>query len=437
MILKNNKLFLKAIHGISRFDLNGTEDWTTPLPAGRMAIDNSGQAIVAVYFGNPINIVRLDTSGVVNFSAVSINAGRIATDADNSFYLLTDMPNYELVKYDSAGVFQWSKNNFPPHGGFGDIGFEVLTDDNNDVLVVGIAGFMYKFTSSGNPVWSKQIFDLDNYLIAAKITFSNLLAIAGTASGFGGYDMKVALFNLNGNESWSGYYNSNNTQEFSVDLTIDNSGIYVIEDSISNTLLAKYESPFSSGAIDYNLICVTNVSYDTTSSNLINVTVFNGNIGSLNYPTVQIVSSANDTISNVHNLINFFAQLGNTYQTYTDTITVAGITDFSNYIFLITDALTDTTVSIGWCPATAINEIEQNDFTIYPNPAHDVLIIKNAALNKNYNIEIYSSQGSKVFEGKLLNEPVNKIDVSGLAYGLYFIRLYNNTSNQQIKFVKQ
>ncbi len=437
IILNNNKLFLKAWSGIARFDLNGIEDWTTPLPAGRMAVDNSGQVIAAVYFGNPINIVRLDTSGAINFSAVSINAVRIATDADNSFYLLTDMPNYELVKFDSAGVFKWSKNNFPPHGGFGDIGFEVIVDNNNDVLLIGIAGFMYKFSSSGNLKWSKQIFDLDNYLIAAKITFSNLLAVAGTASGFGGYDLKTALFNLNGDEVWSGYYNSNNTQEFAVDLTIDNSGIYVIEDSISNTLLAKFASPFSSGTIDYNLICVTGVSYDSINPGLINVTVFNGNINHLNYPSVQIVSPAGDTISNVNNFVNFFAHGGNYYQTYTDTITVVGITDFSNYTFLISEGFGDTTVSIGWCAATAISEKTQNDFSIYPNPAFNFFIIKNNAFNKNYSIEIFSLQGNKVFASKLLNEPQNTIDVSGLASGLYFIRLYNNTTSHQFKLVKQ
>ncbi len=438
VIIQNNKLFVKSIFGISRFDFNGMEEWTTPLPAGRMVVDHSGQVITTTYFGNPTNIVRLDTNGVVNFSAVSINAERLATDSENNFYLLSCYPQYELVKFDSAGIFQWSNNNFPVAPPFGDIGFEVLTDFNNDVIVAGLSGFMYKFTSSGNLVWSKNIFDLDNYLLAAKISYNNFIAIAGTSNGFAGYDMKVALFNLNGDESWSGYYNSNNTQEFTVDFTIDNSGVYVIEDSISNTLLAKFESPFVATAIDFNLICVTEVVYDSLHPELIHVTVFNGNLAHLNYPSVQIISPTGDTISNVYNLFDFFAHLGNVYQTYTDTITVAGITDFSNYSFLISDGLSDTTVAIGWCAVTGLNETLPIDINIYPNPAHDLLTIKNNhSFEKDYSVEIYNVLGSRLMQQNLSFASTHTLDISDFAPGVYIMRLYDHKNLLQLKFVKQ
>ncbi len=438
VIFKNNKLFLKSIHGIARFNLNGTEEWVTPLPAGRMVVDNAGQVITTTYFGNPTNIVRLDANGVINFSAVSINADRLATDSENSFYLLSSYPQYELVKFDSAGIFQWSNNNFPVAPPFGDIGFEVLTDFNNDVIAVGLSGYMYKFTSSGTQLWSQPIFDLDNYLIAAKISYNNFIAIAGTSNGFAGYDMKVALFNLNGDESWSGYYNSNNTQEFTVDFTIDNSGVYVIEDSISNTLLAKFESPFLANAIDYSLICVSEVEYDTLHPELIHITVYNGNLSHLNYPSVQLISPTGDTISNIYNLVNFFAHISNQYQTYTDTITVAGITDFSNYSFLISEGFGDTTVSIGWCPVTGIKENAVSDFSLYPNPANAIINIQNReGLEKDCQVEIFNMLGSRVLQQEIVFSSNYAIDVSNFTDGVYLLRLSTQNSVRQLKFIKQ
>jgi hypothetical protein len=51
----------------------------------------------------------------------------------------------------------------------------------------------------------------------------------------------------------------------------------------------------------------------------------------MNYPAINIVSSAGDTVS--LGTLSFFAQLGNSYQEYTNTITDTTISDFSNYSF--------------------------------------------------------------------------------------------------------
>src|SRR6185295_9516294 len=94
--------------------------------------------------------------------------------------------------------------------------------------------------------------------------------------------------------------------------------------------------------------------YDPVNPGLINVSVFNGNVSHLNYPSVQIVSPGGDTISNVNNFVNFFAHPGNMYQTYTDTIIVPGITDFTGYTFLMNELFGDTTAVIDWCLANIV-----------------------------------------------------------------------------------
>src|SRR5574339_671482 len=84
----------------------------------------------------------------------------------------------------------------------------------------------------------------------------------------------------------------------------------------------------ASAQVNYSLVCVDSVWYSSNPL-FINVRIYNGDTLHMNYPSVQIVSPANDTIGNPSNFVNYFAQLGNTYQTYTDTMTQPGIPDFS------------------------------------------------------------------------------------------------------------
>ncbi|TAL68053.1 MAG: T9SS type A sorting domain-containing protein [Bacteroidetes bacterium] len=76
------------------------------------------------------------------------------------------------------------------------------------------------------------------------------------------------------------------------------------------------------------------------------------------------------------------------------------------------------------------NDNDSNNFTIYPNPINDKLIIKtNKTINSNYvNIEIYNLLGLKVLE----NDYKPEIDVSNLISGVYFLRI----GNDYIKFIK-
>ena len=437
VFFKNNMLYVKAASGIAKFDLNGIEQWSNGIPAGRMAVDNAGQAIVSVYFGNPINILRFSSSGVINFSDTTINTKRIAVDADNNFYLLEDnYPTYHLVKYDSAGVFAWRKDSFTSSAAFGDIGFDVLVDYNKDVILVGLNDTMYKFSPSGNLIWNKPMNGLDSYLLSAKIAYNNLIVVAGSIPDATGYNLKVATFDLLGNENWSGEYNSNPVQEYGVDLTNDNSGVYAIEDNQANTTLAKFSSPFQT-AIDYNLICVDSVWYDPVNPNYVNIRIFNGNVSHLNYPSVQAISLTGDTI-NPLNDVSFFAHLGNRYQTYQYPIPVLGITDFRNYTFLISEGFGDTTVVINWCAPLGIIPVAENEVKIYPNPVHDALIIENTAdRNLKYTIQIFSTIGAMIIEKKLPGERITTINVSNFAYGIYFLKITDGNKVVFLKFVKQ
>jgi hypothetical protein len=246
----------------------------------------------------------------LEFSDSTIEAARIATDSYNNIYLLSGFPGFELQKYDSNGVFQWKIDSLPYNSPWGDYGFNLLTDFTNDILVLGLNDSMYKFHDDGNLVWVKPMLGLDNYQFESVITYSNFLAISGSVYDTSGtMNVMVALFDQNGNRSWYGTYDSNNQQEFSVSLAIDYDGIYVLEDSINNTSLIKFINPISLMQVDYSLVCTDSVWYDPTNPILINVRLFNGNINHMNYPSVQIVSSSGDTISNQYNLPSWFIRI--------------------------------------------------------------------------------------------------------------------------------
>ncbi len=79
----------------------------------------------------------------------------------------------------------------------------------------------------------------------------------------------------------------------------------------------------------------------------------------------------------------------------------------------------------------SINDFSIVDFQIYPNPASNYLNIKTQSTN--YNVTIYNSLGQKV--NATLSE--NRIDISNLSDGIYFIKIETETGSAARKFIKQ
>ncbi len=438
MILKNKLLYLRNEFGVAVFDLNGNERWSQPIVSACIAVDNSGRMLIAPYMSATQLILRHDSTGVldISFNTGMMQTERIALDSRGNIYVFAQWSNYELAKYDSAGVYQWSTSTFPPNISFGDIGFEVLIDYSDDILVVGVSDSIFKFRPDGTRLWVRSMQGLDTYRLDAKILSSNVLAVAGTVVGPQGNDVQIAMYDLYGNRNWYATYNSNNTQEFSVSLAIDNGGVYLLEDSVSSSALLRFQHPENSMPIDYNLLCVDSVWYEPGNPLLINVRVYNGNFPHLNYPSVQIVSPAGDTISNVIKFVNFFAHLGNGPLVYQDTIIVAGITDFSNYTFVISQGFGDTSVAIGRCGVMGEIELFNNALTIYPNPVSQSL---NIALEKpcpDCMLEIITIEGKVIPIGKLAIGTNYSFDISKLNSGFYILRMHQFALVKHLRFVK-
>ena len=100
------------------------------------------------------------------------------------------------------------------------------------------------------------------------------------------------------------------------------------------------------------------------------------------------------------------------------------ISDIGGTIYKITDT------SLG-------NESFENKlFTIYPNPAKDILFIDKSQSNYPSEIEIYDINGKLVLQQETEKISQNKIDISQLTKGFYFVTIKNDSSeNSQYKLV--
>ncbi|MEO6819393.1 MAG: T9SS type A sorting domain-containing protein [Ginsengibacter sp.] len=81
-----------------------------------------------------------------------------------------------------------------------------------------------------------------------------------------------------------------------------------------------------------------------------------------------------------------------------------------------------------------LESLLKGTITIYPNPAKDHLFIMN---NLNYRNLVITDLGGKIVLNKSIPGGLNKIQISQLPAGTYFIRLSNGAETETLKFVKE
>jgi hypothetical protein len=80
----------------------------------------------------------------------------------------------------------------------------------------------------------------------------------------------------------------------------------------------------------------------------------------------------------------------------------------------------------------ATSEFSENNIQIFPNPAVDVLNITKVSNNATF--AIYNVAGQFISKGKVTN---NKVNVSSLAKGVYFIEISEKGATSKMKFIKK
>ena len=82
--------------------------------------------------------------------------------------------------------------------------------------------------------------------------------------------------------------------------------------------------------------------------------------------------------------------------------------------------------NIPWL-TTKVNEIQNKDISIYPNPCNDYAEMHTSGFDKNVGIDIYSISGIRVKTIQVSGQSeIVRIDMSALPQGLYLIRVQSN-----------
>ena len=84
----------------------------------------------------------------------------------------------------------------------------------------------------------------------------------------------------------------------------------------------------------------------------------------------------------------------------------------------------------------AVEEINTLEIKVYPNPTNDILFVETchgASLQADTEYCITNLTGQMLLSGHITDE-THQIDVSGLAEGMYFVRIQNNSKNVIKKF---
>lgn len=80
----------------------------------------------------------------------------------------------------------------------------------------------------------------------------------------------------------------------------------------------------------------------------------------------------------------------------------------------------------------ATEDAKKINLQIFPNPASDILNITQVSSSANYNI--YNASGQLVSKGNISN---NKVNVSKLPKGIYFIEVQEKGQSSKVKFIKK
>lgn len=196
-------------------------------------------------------------------------------------------------------------------------------------------------------------------------------------------------------------------------------------------LIIGFSSANIAQTINCGSFCVLSIGNVDTLTNELDVTIYNGDTNSVNYPSVVVVNGIGDTIANKNNLFFLFQHPANDTVVHTipcDTTLDSIPSGFTGTIY-ITDNFYNITCAYSY-PMTCtvgINEYaSSNNFTLYPNPTSDNITISMTGNNRrNADIRIYDMTGKEVKNYTTTNSLLT-INRENLQSGIYFVTITLN-----------
>jgi hypothetical protein len=409
---------------IAKYDANGNVIWATRAggtsqdESNSIALDSFGNVYIAGYFRNT----------PITFGAYTLT---------NNGY--ADM---FVAKYSSAGNAVWAKSN--GGGYFDDQASSVTTDVYGNIYVAigflsnfisvgtntltnAYSGYndiaLVKYDSNGNPIWAKRIggtsdewplsVSSDNtghLYMTGYFSSSSIILDTDTLNNVGANtsDLFISKYDYNGNVIWSkraGGINSELGRGVTCDIS---NNVYLVGSFSSSSIIFNSDTLLntSNGSSD---IFITKLD---SSGNLIWLKGAAGN--SNDYAnSVAVDNNGNSFVAgNFHYLPIIF-----------DSDTLSNIDGSGmTYKMYIAKLNANFVTSVG-----RLDAINQN-ITIYPNPASNILTITN--IKYKTSIRIFDIMGKLVLEKEIENNTT--FDISLLNQGVFTI-LVDNTKSRILK----
>jgi hypothetical protein len=189
-----------------------------------------------------------------------------------------------------------------------------------------------------------------------------------------------------------------------------------------------------SQTINCTNFCVLGMSLDTANHEL-NVTIYDGDTNSVNYPTVVVVNNTGDTVGNINNQFYLFAQLAGDTITHTIPTTLTNLpSGFTGTVYL-TDAIWDITCSFPYPMSCSVGVSEgesENSISVFPDPAQDYFTISLGKQNNKNAVINISDLSGKIIRNYSTSQNYFTVKTSELQSGMYFISVLINDK----RFVK-
>ena len=417
---------------IKRIGLSGNLIWENYWNPGYIAaypvsaaIDNSGNLVVALrsYFSmvndEDFAFAKFDSTNGNNIWHYEIpdvgsqteTIRSMAIDNANNIYGCGPAGmDYYYFRVNSAGALDYKllltdNDSIDDFNSLGTI--QLLAGNNNDLYILSGTGkkaWVQKYeASSGNYIYTKTIAHDSATLVPVSMVYDD--------------NCLYALSNYNylipDSSVWPGFHVTN--REYMI-TKVDTNGTTIWEKTFLEDLDSMALETGSGGA-DQMLLCnghlyvLSTFVSDSTNANSTMMVLNNidaaGIISWFDTDAADFGagSMAADSYCNIY--VSRSANLG------------------SQYVHVITQKFTDNVAAIGDNNNNAV------DWNIYPNPAQGFINISHESKG-NFDVKVINAVGATVLNEKNKQQ----LNVSGLATGMYFVRLQTDSKIQVKKFIR-
>ncbi len=451
---------------IAKYDTNGNIVWAkkgysddeTCEARGRASIiaDNTGNIYAHIYFqGDNFKFDDLTITSTCNGDDLNSLILKLDADGNKIWH-----EHFNSITYGNVLGSTWSglaitpENELIVASTFNDD--ELTIDDitliNATTLFGAYTPFFVKFNQAGEAIWAETT--VNNYhagAVAVEIDVNGDLLVAGNhllnsiffdaheQTNSGQWDGFVAKkTGIPVTETYSVTFNV--TDDLEPEITLTGYGTQTATNGTTfftdvtetpdpgiefTAELANYETYVDNVIVDGDkIVNITLVPITTTYSVTFNITDdLEPEITLTGYGTQTATDGTTiftDVAETPNPGIEFTAELAN-YETYVDNVIVDG-----NEIVNITLTLVD------------IQDIQNNNINIYPNPSNGIFTVTNPQGFKNLmGLEITDITGKIIFSKDVASNVSTKIDISNQPAGIYFIKINTETGIYTKKLIIQ